>query len=433
MKTFHKAVALVAISFCILEAQAQSYTPTQAEKSLKLEDAIRYTLQHNPQLVGYELRVKALQGERQSAELKPQMRASAHLENIAGSGDFKGVDSAELTLSLSSIIELNEQRDARIGLVTARQQQLESTQRLLTLDVLTQLTQQFIALAATQEKLTLLQQSHALAQENFKSLDQQKETGRTSDIELLRAKAALAKANLSVKKTQRELTGERLKLSAFWAENSPAFTEVNANLFSLPALAPLDFLIKKLDANSDLAVLGDEVYLRAAELRQARAERKANLEWSAGVRNLQASDDSALVVGLTVPLGSASRASGVITTANANHAQAEQALAATRIKLHAQLNSLYSAYENAAFEVESLQTDVLPAVQQALVATSNAFNRGRYSYLELNLAQRELLDTRIAIIESAAHAHLIHTEIERLTGSTAISETISHSESRILP
>ncbi len=431
MKRFHKAIALVAIVFCTLDAQAQ--IQTQAEKYLTLEDAIRYGLQRNPQLMGYEFRVKALQGEQQTAALKPQMRASAHIENIAGSGDFTGTDSAELTLSLSSVIELNEQRDARIGLVTARQQQLESSQRLLTLDVLTQLTQQFIVLAATQEKLKLLQQTQLLAQENFNALNENRQAGRTSEVELLRAKAALAKADLSVKKAQQEFSGERLKLSAFWAETAPDFTAVTAHLFDLPPLAPRDQLIKKLDANPDLAVLGDEIFLRAAELRQVQAERKTNLEWSAGVRRLQASDDSALVLGLSVPLGSASRASGAIATANANQAQAEQTLTATRIKLHAQLSNLYDAYENAVFELHELQTNVLPTVVQTQLATSRAFNQGRYTYLELNLAQHELLDTRVAIIESATRAHLIHNEIERLTGSAAASESISPSESRKLP
>ena len=436
MNKFHKAMALVAVAFCTLDTQAQTQVQTQngtnAEKSLTLEDAIRYSLQRNPQLMGYEFRVKALQGEQQTAALKPQVRASAHIENIAGSGDFKGTDSAELTLSLSSVIEINEQRDARKGLVTARQQQLESNQRLLTLDVLTQLTQQFIVLAATQEKLKLLQQSQLLAQGNFNSLNENRQAGRTSEVELLRAKAALAKADLSLRKAQQEFNGERLKLSAFWAETAPNYTAVTANLFDLPPLAPRDLLIKKLDANPDLAVLGDEIFLRAAELRQAQAERKTNLEWSAGVRRLQASDDSALVLGLSVPLGSASRASGAIATANANQEQAEQALAATRTKLHAQLNSLYGNYEHAVFELQALQTNVLPTVEQAQLATSRAFNQGRYTYLELNLAQRELLDTRIAIIESATRAHLIHTEIERLTGS-ASSESTSLSESRKLP
>ncbi|MET0357021.1 MAG: TolC family protein [Cellvibrio sp.] len=425
MNTIHKAIILAAISFCTFAAHA--------ENSLRLEDAIKSTLQHNPQLAGYEFRVKALQGERQTAALKPQMHISTHLENIAGTGDFKGLDSAELTLSLSSVIELSEQRDARVGVVTARQQQLDSTQRVLTLDVLTQVTRQFIVLASAQEQLKLLQQTQQLTQENVTSLNKYVQTGHTPEADLLRAKAMFARANIAVKKAQQEFDGERIKLSAFWAEIAPTFTRVEADLFTLPAAVPLSALVNQLENNPDLATLGDEINLRTAELREAQAAQKTNMEWSAGVRRLQMSDDSALVMGLRMPLGSGSRASGAIATASAHQAAAEQTRTATRVQLHAQLVSLHGAYHNALAELQSLRSEVLPALQQAMRATSNAFNQGRYSYLELNLAQRELLDTQLAIIDAAARAHVLNTEIERLTGSAFAHAPLINSESRIQP
>ncbi len=419
MNSFPKVIALCAIAFVSYSANAQN--------PLRLQDAIQLTLKNNPQLAGYEFRAQALQGELQTAELKPQLRASAHLENIAGSGEFKGVDAAELTLSLSSVIELGDQRAARTGLVTARQQQLQSSQRLLTLDTLTQVTQQFIALAAAQEELKLLQQHQQLAQANVNSLTQQVQAGRTAEADLLRAKAALVRADIAIQKNRQAFQAERIKLSAFWADTSPAFTQVQADLFALAELPRIDNLIQQLDSNPDLAVLGDEVVLRKAQVRQAQAERSTNLEWSAGVRRLQLSDDSALVMGLSMPLGSAQRARGAIATARAEQSGVEQEQSATRIKLQAQLISLHSAYQQALNEVNSLRTQVIPALQQATRSTANAFNQGRYSYLELNFAQRELLDVQIALIESAAHAQLIHNEIERIIGSALSKNTAVNS------
>lgn len=414
MNTFYKVMALSAIAFCSFS--------TQAENSLRLQDAIRFTLQNNPQLTSYEFRVKALQGEQQTAELKPQLRAAAHVENIAGTGEFNGVDAGEFTLSLSSVIELGDQRAARTGLVTARQQQLESNQRVLTLDLLTQATQQFIALAAAQEKLTLLQQSQQLAQENANALNKQVQAGHKPEAELLRAKASVARANIATQKMRQAVNGERIKLNAFWVSSTstitaPTFTQVEANLLMLPPLAPLPSLIEKLEMNPDLAVMSDEIQLRAAELRKAQAERDTNLEWNAGVRRLQISNDSALVFGLSMPLGSVNRASGAIATAHANQSEAEQERNAARIKLHAQLISLHGDYQQALVEVNTLQTAVLPALKQAIRATADAFNQGRYSYLELNLAQSELLDAQLALIDAATHAHLVNSEIERLTGA----------------
>ncbi|HOY22373.1 MAG TPA: TolC family protein [Cellvibrio sp.] len=432
MNTFHKVMAFSAIALCSFAVRVQ------AENSLRLQDAIKSTLQHNPQLAGYEFRTKALAGEQQTAALKPQLKLSTHLENIAGSGDFKGVDASELTLSLSSVIELGGQRDARLGLVTARQQQLASTQRVLTLDLLTQVTQQFIAIVAAQEQLKLLQQSQQLAQENVTSLTKQVQVGRTPEAELLRAKASLARALIDVQKTQQQLKSESVKLSAFWASSQstamqPTFTQVEADLFSLPPLVPLPTLISKLDANPDLAVLGDEVHLRAAELKQAQADRKANLEWSAGVRRLQVSDDSALVLGVSMPLGSANRASGAIATASANQAGAEQEQNVARIKLHTQLISLHGAYEQALAEVTSLRNHVLPLLKQALRATADGFQQGRYNYLELNLAQRELLNEQLTLIKSAARAHELSADIERITGAALTSVPQQTSAATLLP
>lgn len=50
-----------------------------------------------------------------------------------------------------------------------------------------------------------------------------------------------------------------------------------------------------------------------------------------------------------------------------------------------------------------------------------SYERGRYSYLELVDAQRELLDLRDALIEAATQYHQTLIEIERLTG-TALSQ-----------
>lgn len=442
MNTVHKAMVLSTIALCSFAMH------TNAENALTLQDAIHATLQHNPQLTAYEFRTKALAGEQQTASLKPQLRLASQVENIAGSGDFKGVDAGELTLSLSSVIELGGQRDARIGLVTARQQQLVSSQRVLTLDLLTQVTQQFIAIAAAQEQLKFLQQTQQLARENVTSLTKHVQIGRTPEAALLRAKASLARAILDVQKTQQQLNSERVKLSAFWASSVstntqstnaqptiPAltFTKVEADLLSLPPLVPLPALISQLEANPDLAVLGDEIFLRAAELKQAQAERKTNLEWNAGVRRLQVSDDAALVLGVSMPLGAAKRASGAIATANAQQAVAEQEQSTARLKLHAQLISLHGAYEHALAEIKSVRRDLLPLLQQALAATTEGFQQGRYSYLELNLAQRELLNEQLALIASAAHAHVLHAEMERITGAALTNAPQQNSAATLQP
>ena len=83
----------------------------------------------------------------------------------------------------------------------------------------------------------------------------------------------------------------------------------------------------------------------------------------------------------------------------------------------AALHGFHAALTRARGEVEVLRNEVLPRIQEALRETEYAYTRGRYSYLELVDAQRELLETRVTLIAESAQVHRLRVEIERLTGA----------------
>lgn len=412
MQLFHRAMAISAIA-----VSCSAFSVAAAESTLSLSEAVRATLQHNPQLAGYTFKANALAGEKQTAALRPELRVNTDLENVAGSGTFSGTKASELTISLSSAIELGGQRDARIDLVTARQQQLASSQRVVTLDVVTAVTQQFIRLLVAQDELVLQQESHQLLQQTLSSLTRQVQAGGTAETELLRGNAALTRASLALQQARQRVNTERIRLSAFWADTSPDFTAVKGDLYGVPSAVTLPTLLEKLSNNPDLAFLSAEVDVRSAEVRRAQSERRANLEWNAGVRRLQESEDSALVVGLSMPLGTSGRARGAIATATASQQQAEWEKDATRIQLEAVLITAYETHQQAVNEVEALRDQVIPSLKKAMRSTAKAFDQGRYSYLELNLAQNQLLDAQQALVEAAARMQETRIELERLIGS----------------
>lgn len=413
MEFIHRAITVSVIAITCGAYAASS----AAQSTLTLNEAVRATLQQNPQLAGYTFKANALTGEKQTAALRPEYRISADLENVAGSGEFSGTDASELTISLSSAIEFGGQRDARMNVVTARQQQLQSTQRLLTLDVITAVTHQFIQLLAAQEQLALQEESHQLIQQTLSSLTRQVQAGGTAESELLRGNAALARSKIALQQARQIVRSERVKLSAYWADSSPDFTAVKGDLYAVSTAIPLPTLLDKLSGNPDLEQLTKEIDVRIAEVQQARSERRPSLEWNAGVRRLQASEDSAVVLGLSMPLGAGSRAGGAITTANANQQSAELERDSARVQLEAQLISAYETNRQAIDEVNVLRDEVLPSLKKAMRSTANAFDRGRSSYLELNLAQSQLVDAQQALVEAAARMQETRIELERMIGS----------------
>lgn len=410
--------------FCIIGLFCISSLSLAEEMSgaINLQDAITATLNKNPSLSAYQYRHQALAGEKITADLKPGWEVSGEIENIAGTGNYSGTDASEMTLSFSSVIELGNPRQARSQLVTARQSALMSSERLATADLLTGVTRQFIRVLAAQEKKTLQEKFYRAAEDNLRSINLLIQSGRLPDAELLRAKAALAVTSVDLQQVQTKLNTEKIKLGLFWGESSAGFSQVNADLFRFSPAKSLNEWNAQLENNPDVQVLNQNILINSAEIKQITAESRTDINWSLGVRQLQATDDTALVMGVNLPLGSQKRSGGVLHTAIANQSLSEKERDETLLHIKAELNTLYSEYQTALNRVALLKQEVLPLLEQAMVKTTKAFEQGRYSYMEFNLAQIQLLETKKSLIDAAAEAHLLYADIERLTANSLVKE-----------
>ncbi len=406
MKTLLFALVLAAGAACV-----------SAQDEITLEQALSASLQHNPQLAGYQFRRAGLAGEQLTAQLRPETSIQLDVENLAGSGDFNGMDGAEFTLSFASIIELGGQRDARLGLVTARQQQLASEQRVAVLDLVAAVNYRFIALLAAQEQLQLEQEASQLAQQLVDSLVKRVSMGSTPQAELMRARAARARTEIALENARQQVHEQVLLLSAYWAASTPVAIKARGDLFALTHLQPLADWQSRLAQNPDLALLADATRLRTAELRKAESEGKLALGWNAGIRQMQEANDTAFVVGLSLPLASGQRARGAIQSARAEHDAAKFAEDSTKLQLESRLQQTWGAHQQALGETRRLRDNILPLLQDASRATASAFEQGRYSSLELAMAQRELLEARAQLISAALRAHETRIELERLTAA----------------
>ena len=91
-----------------------------AQESLTLTEATRRTLTHYPELQVFQWRFQALEAMRDTAQLTLAYELGFEAENIGGSGNFSGTDNMELTLSLSSVIELGGKRESRVAVADSR-------------------------------------------------------------------------------------------------------------------------------------------------------------------------------------------------------------------------------------------------------------------------------------------------------------------------
>jgi cobalt-zinc-cadmium efflux system outer membrane protein len=404
--------ALVTVCAAFLIAPAGQ----AAAEVLTLASAIEQTLARNPELRVYAPRRIAASEHAAIAALRPPLVLEAETQDVLGTGRASGFDSAETTFALSQVIELGDKRELRTNAANATTAIIDAERAAAELDVLTEVTRRLIHVATDQEHLALTMRATALAEDNVTAATARVAAARAPDVELRRARVTSARAAVEQEHAEHELLTSRRKLAAMWGDSEPTFERVAADLYVLPPSEGYEQLVTRLAANPDFARFASEERLRDAELRVAEAHARTDLTVRAGVRILHDTNDEAFVFGVTLPLRAGARSRSQIAAVQAQRNQTAAEREAHRVRAEAQLFELFQELRHAITEADVLRTTVLPEMQAALEATRYAFERGRYSYLELVDAQRELVEVERALIDAAANSHLYRTEIERLTG-----------------
>lgn len=413
------------LGVCLL-AQALLYNGARATEPaaapLTLQQAVGAALQGNPQLQTFAFQFRAGDARTQQAGLRPAPEVSVDLENVAGSGEMRGVDAAEATFALSQVVELGGKREARIGAAQTGRDTLDIERQAAQLDVLAEVTRRFIAVAQRQQRVQLARSAAEFAVKTVAASERRVNAAKAPHAELDRARIARDRYRLEERAAEVDLDTARKQLAATWGESQPVIDghligEVQADLFALPPSGDFAELVTRLAANPDFLRFASATRLRDAELRLAASQRKPDVTLAAGVRRLEASNDQALVASLSIPLFSGRRAESFIAEAQANRELVDAERHVAEVKAQATLYELHQQLMRAVQEARSLQDDIRPRSAEALKETEYAYARGRYSYLELVDAQREYLAVQAALIEAAAGAHTLRAEIERLTNA----------------
>lgn len=386
-------------------------------RSLSLDQAISYVLEHNPALkaAGYESRAAA--SRIRTARLTPALHTSIEFENFGGDGILSGSDGLESTLSLSKILELGDKARLRGDVARHEALVLHNEQDAERLDILADTAKRFIQVVSNQERLAIAEESLALVQRTHKVVKQRVEAGKTANAELRRAQIALAKMELEIDHARHTLETSRLKLASLWGETEVQFATARADLFVISNPAPFDALVQLLDGNPDLVRFATEKRLTETRIQLARTRNRADIEIAGGLRHFNATDNTGLVVSLDIPFGNRSRAAPRIEEAEFldqrnpyDHEQRRLELYTTLFEVHQEINHEVDA-------VTTLRNTIIPLAEEALHDYEKGYTAGRYSLLELNVAQRTLLDSRLDLVMAAADYHRYRIEIDRLTGA----------------
>jgi cobalt-zinc-cadmium efflux system outer membrane protein len=384
-------------------------------RRINLPQAINKTFAHNPELRVFSYALKAQSGRQLQASLAASPEMSFVVEDVLGSRNFKGMDSAQATLGIAWVLE-GKVRQGYIDVASAGSSSLSKQADIKRLDAAAETARLYIIALANQARLNNAAKTAKLAQATVIAVKKRVAAGKAPAAELARARAELARRQLGHEDIEHELSSAIHVLAAQWGETQPGFTQVAGSIFNLPIIVPFETLKTRLAQSPEFTRLMSDKRLLQARLKLAESQSRPEWRVNLGVRHFETTNDQALVAGISIPFGERSRNRGRIVETRENLSQTQAKVDALKVRFETTLYVLSQELEHALHTVNAYSDNIIPQLEKALQETRRAYNLGRYGYLEWRSVQADLLDARSALVEASVNAHLKVIQIEHLTG-----------------
>ncbi|GAA5117496.1 TolC family protein [Luteolibacter yonseiensis] len=386
-------------------------------ETLSFGQAAWLALENNPGLQPFNPALRAADGKILQASLRPNPTLEGRMENILGSnGATRGFDAAESTVAISQLIENGGKLEARREVEIAEKALVRSDYQIARRELFAEVSKAFAQTLAAQEKVALYMQLVELNESFIPEIDKRIEAGKVTAVEKVRAKTAVTTARLATQQAQREFRTAALRLAATWGSTTAGFSKVSGTLGELPSLSDQASLEQRLYSHPAYQKESREVSKSVAENRLAIANGKSDVTVQGGVKHFwEGNDEVALVVGLSIPIPFNNWNQGEIASTKAEIEVAQKQRDAKMNSLRAELNASVQTLASVRREVETIKSELLPGAQEAFDGVQDGYSKGRFGYLDLIEARRNLTEARVQLLTANAAYHESAAEIAGLT------------------
>lgn len=407
MKSF--VAAVTAAASCALAVPAHG----QAAAPLTLDQAIVAAGGSAPAADAAAAALAAAQALREAAALRPNPQFQAQVENIAGSGAYAGLRSAETTIGLSIPIELGGKRGARIAAADAALVRSRLQSAITAADIRQQVTQLYVEAVAAHRRAAVATDQARIAGEAARVANARVQAGRASPLEEQRAEVARINAETQVERMRRLAEAAARNLARRTGRDPVAL-----DIGWLDALPPaVSGPPRPVAVSGTLALAAADADLAAADagVRVARSQRVPDLAIGPALRRLEQTNDTAAVISLSVPIPIFDTGRRAVAQATAERTRADAQRRATLLDVEQAITDAQAEADNAAAAARTAGGPALAAAQEAARIARIGYREGKFAQLDLLDAERTLADTRRAAIDALAAYRLARARLERLT------------------
>lgn len=368
----------------------------QAVETLTLNEALRRAETGSPEITAAEASVRAAEGRARQAGLSPNPEASLEIENALGSGPYSGFDNAEATFAVGQTVELGGKRRARVDAARAEVAAARARLAIAHANLAAEVRAAYADLIAAKERLALADAAVERAGDLARIAAKLVEEGREPPLRAYRALTAAGEAAAERDAARGELSAAQRALAALLGEAGSEFDAAEG----WPALAPPATAALDPTETLDVKLAELELAVARAQVDVERTGRVPDITVEAGVRQFRATDDTALVGSVSMPIPIRNRNQGSIAAAQAEATAAEARRNAALIQSTRRLRDAQSAFAAAETRLKTLRDFTVPQAEEAVRLARLGYAEGEFALLEVLDADQALAEARRNLIEA---------------------------------
>jgi cobalt-zinc-cadmium efflux system outer membrane protein len=392
----------VLLAACALPASAQT---------LKLDEVLARVTAADPAIAANAARLEAADAAILQADARPRDVVGVDLEDFAGTGPYSPLNRSQATGWYERTWERGGKREARIGAARADVAVVGAQNRVRLLDRLARVQAAWVEALAAQAAIPVAETR--LADLRRVELDVVKRVTGALDpwFAAERARTNVAQAEIALEQARESARIARASLAAWWGGNAD---------FALDAatLEILDMAVPPRGESADAAVLAAESAAAEAKVKLAETGNVADPSGRVGLRHFGDSNDLAIMVGGSIPLGSKGANRGNVVRAQADQRAIAADMAVTRVEIEREIDRLIADRQLIVAEVGRIDAEVMASATRAVRLIRDGLARGgtAFTFLEFSQAQTALSEARARRIELLRRFHLLGVRLDRLTG-----------------
>jgi outer membrane protein, heavy metal efflux system len=408
-------VACLALSNAAHAQSERSAQPSEPSSALTMKAALALARAQNSELAALRNEIEATDGAAQQSRTIPNPVLTSTWEEVGKPG-------RSTSLEISQLVETGGKRAARVRAAGLGRDIATAEYDVKRIDVMTRVRQAFVDVLAAQRRKQISDQAVALAAQAADAVGKRVAAGKVSPVEETKAKLEAGAARIEAEQAARELASARKRLSAFWGNATPRFSEASGDLELLVTVPSLDTLEQRARSSPERVRAIAEVARRSALLDGEKAKRYPDFTLGAGLKRTLDTRENLPLFTISMPLPIFDRNQGSVREAlkRVDKARDEQSTIDTR--LQSELGQTYERFKAIEMELTTLREELLPGAKSAFDAATTGYQLGKFGFLDALDAQRTLFRTNQQYVKALTEYHRTIADLERLTGEPLNAE-----------